>query len=81
MPWWVWIAGIGLFIVAALALWYRFGNPVWVAGLVKSFVTMAFNALLPKILQRMTESEEREWHETIMRGEEWDYHKNRPKRR
>lgn len=74
-----WLAGIGLFIVAALALWYRFGNPVWVAGLAKSFVEMAFKALLPIVLRRMTPEQEDEWHEAIRRGEDWDYQKHRPK--
>lgn len=50
---WLWIGGGLLFVVAALALWYRFGNPKWVAGLAASFVTMAVNAFLPDIIKAL----------------------------
>lgn len=33
MRWWGWLAGVVLFGVAALAIWYAFHNPAFVAAL------------------------------------------------
>ncbi len=79
MPWWAWIAVLALFLVAGAAIWFRFGNPKWVAGLVTAFISMAINALLPVVLKRMDPETEAKWREAMKQGRGWDYQKNRPK--
>lgn len=79
MTWYLWLAGVLLFLVAAGAIWYRVGNPKWVAGLATAFVGMAVNALLPVLLKRMPPKDEKRWRDATARGEEWDFARNRPR--
>lgn len=79
MIWWLWVGGVLLFLVAAGAIWYRFGNPKWVAGLATAFVGMAINAFLPVLIKRMDSKVEEQWREATKRGQEWDFARNRPR--
>ncbi|MDP1702568.1 MAG: hypothetical protein Q8L53_16645 [Aestuariivirga sp.] len=58
----LWIAGIGLFAVAAGAVFMAFRNPAFIAGLVKVAATAIFNAMLPAIAKRMPPDEEAAWN-------------------
>lgn len=76
---WIWLAGGGLFIVAAVAVFIAFRNPDFVLRFFKAAAWGIFNALLPIILKQKTPEDEAKWHDAIRRGEEWDHVKNRPK--
>lgn len=58
----LWIGGLGLLAIVGGGLFFAIQRHDFVAGLVKSFVTMAINALLPVVLKRMPPDEEEAWN-------------------
>lgn len=75
MKLYLWIAGLALLAVAALAVWFNFSDPKFVAGL----VSIAIAAILPVILKRKSPKDEKAWRDATLSGREWDHARNRPK--
>lgn len=75
MKLYLWIAGLALLAVAALAVWFNFSDPKFVAGL----VSVVIAAIMPVILKRMVPATEARWREAMKRGLGWDHTKNKPK--
>ena len=81
MPWWVWVGGLILFAIVGFSLFLAFRNPEFVFRFFRSVAWAIFNALLPVLLKRKTEEEEKQWRDAVRRGEEWDEFRNQPRRR
>lgn len=75
MKLYLWIAGLVLLAVAALAIWFNFSDPKFVAGL----VSVVIAAIMPVILKRMAPETEARWRDAMKRGLGWDSIKKRPK--
>lgn len=75
----LWLAGLALGVVAAVATWFAFSSPSFVAGLAGIAATAAFRAIAPKILEPYSKVDE--LNEAKRRGEEWDWFKGKPRRR
>ena len=70
---WLWLAGAALFAVAALAGWWAFQSPEFVAGLTAVAVGAAAKAIVTKAGARMPPEEEAEMQREYRagRGDEW----------
>lgn len=68
-----WLVGAALFAVAALAVWFAFQSPTFVAGLTAIAAGMAANAIVTKVTARMSPEDEAAWREAERRGQgdEW----------
>jgi hypothetical protein len=71
----IWLAGLGLFAVAAVGIWFTVTRTDYLPRLAMMLVRQA----LPVILKRKSPEQERLWREAIRRGEEWDHIRNRAK--
>lgn len=87
MPWWLWglTIAIGL-AVAGFVVYRAIGTGAIWDGLarslgrgVRALAGMVINSLLPELLKRMQPEDEKRWRDSVARGEEWDFARNRPR--
>lgn len=69
------IAGLLLFAVAAVGIWYTVTRTDYLPRLAIWLVKQ----MLPIILKRKSPEQEKLWREAMKRGQEWDMLRNRPK--
>jgi pimeloyl-ACP methyl ester carboxylesterase len=65
---WLWLSGAVILAVAAVAVWYAFQRPDFVAGLVAVATAAAWKALAPAIVKRKSADEEAIWRDAIREG-------------
>ncbi len=71
----LWLAGFGLFAIAAVGIWYSVTRTDYLPRLAIWLVRQA----LPVILKRKDPLQEALWREAMLRGQQWDELRNRPK--
>ena len=76
MIWW-WLIGAALFGVAALAVWFAFHSPSFVAGLSALAAAAAANAIVTKVKTRNSPEVEARMHDCLRRGGQWDNFRKR----
>ena len=69
------IAGLLLFAVAAVGIWYSVTRTDYLPRLAVWMMRQA----LPIILKRGSPEQEAAWRQAMLRGQEWDYFRKRPK--
>ena len=69
------LAGIGLFGVASLGIWYSVTRTDYLPRLAVWMMKQA----LPIIMKRKSPEQEKLWRDAIRRGQEWDHARSRPR--
>lgn len=72
---WVWLAGLGFFATGIAGTWYAVTRTDYLPRLAVWMIKQA----LPIIMKRKSPEQEKLWREAMLRGQEWDMLRNKPK--
>ncbi len=72
---WIWLGGFGLFLVGAGGIFWAVTRTDYLPRLAIWLVKQS----LPIILKRKDPLQEALWREAMLRGQQWDHLRNRPK--
>ena len=67
-----WLVGAVVIMAAALATWFAFQSPQFVAGLAGLAAAAAWKAIAPAVLKRMDKDTEARWRACELHGGKWN---------